>query len=133
MKDPPNRQFSLIPSNRAVESPFDEPREVAAARRVLRRRQLRASHFSASWFREPAWEMLVILFVREQAIGAMPTSRLIDEAGASAATGLRWLDVLEGEKLIERWRHPTDGRQRLVRLTPLGREKLQAYFAEAEV
>jgi DNA-binding MarR family transcriptional regulator len=79
-------------------------------------------------FGEPAWEMLLLLYIAdgEARVGI---SRLGELAGASKTTALRWLDYLEGQKLIQRDTHPTDRRTVFVGLSDKGRRAIEAYLS----
>ena len=111
-------------------SPMREGSGVQAARKVLQRRKSRRKHFGASMFDEPAWEMLLTLFVTENEVGPISIGRLTETVGTPGTTALRWIDYLVQQELVRRKPHPTDARQTLLALTELGRGKLRSYFAE---
>lgn len=80
-------------------------------------------------FGEPAWEMLLALYVAEG--GPRQTvSCLAKLSGAPKATALRWMDYLSQAKLIRRDLHPTDKRVVFVELTDHGRSRVEAYLSE---
>ena len=81
-------------------------------------------------FGEPAWEMLLLLYVTSGA-SRQTVSRLAQLSGASKATALRWMDYLSDRGLIARCPHPNDARTAFVNLTDQGREMLEAYLKEA--
>jgi DNA-binding MarR family transcriptional regulator len=81
-------------------------------------------------FGEPAWDMLLVLYMSEQH-GSRPTiSSLTQFSGARPTTALRWLDYLEAQQLIGRETHPTDRRAALVWITDKAREALDSYLCE---
>lgn len=55
----------------------------------------------------------------------MPAGRLADAASLSPAAVTQMLDTLEARGMVSRERSPHDRRVVLVRLTPLGRERLE--------
>ncbi len=99
------------------------------AQTALDNRRRRAQIFRRGMFGEPAWEMLLVLYVGDprhpQSIG-----NLSESAGVNGTTALRWLDVLEGDQLIRRENHPFDKRSVLIHLTDKAREAMDLYFSE---
>jgi DNA-binding MarR family transcriptional regulator len=96
-------------------------------------RQERNQHFSPAMFGEPAWDLLLALYV-EQAENEAPTvSMLAKVAGIPITTALRWMDYLEEKRLIERERSSFDRRASTVTLSESGRTRLEGYFAEVLV
>lgn len=102
---------------------------VAQARLILASRKRRVDHFGRGVFGEPAWEILLLLYIT--AGGQRQTvPRLSELSGISRSTAIRWIEYLERERLVGRVPHPTDKRIDFVQLTHKGREKLEAYLSE---
>lgn len=99
------------------------------ARDTLANRRRRQDIFGRAMFGEPAWEMLLLLYITEPG-PRQSISRLADESGASRTTALRWIDYLEGQGLIRREAHPNDRRVAFVQLTEKGRESIELYLSE---
>ena len=103
---------------------------VRKANAILVERRRRVDAFGSAMFGEPAWEILLLLYVMDsgprQTIGA-----LAKLAGITKSTALRWLEYLEGRQLIHKRSHPTDKRAAFVELTSRGRTLLEAYLSEA--
>lgn len=99
------------------------------ANAILVERRRRAEAFGTGMFGEPAWDILLLLYVVDsgprQTIGAL--SKL---AGVTKSTGLRWLEYLEGRQFVRRQSHPTDKRSAFVELTAEGRASLEAFLSE---
>lgn len=99
------------------------------ARQILADRRKRHEVFGKAMFGEPAWEMLLLLYVLHsgprQTIG-----RLAELAGASKTTALRWLDYLDAQGLVSRESHPTDKRAAFVELTEKARTALELYLSD---
>lgn len=98
------------------------------ARHILANRASRHDIFGKAMFGEPAWDMLLLLYV----LGSGPRqtiSRLADLALATKSTALRWVDYLESQGLIRRDTHPADRRAACVELTDKGRKSLELYLA----
>jgi DNA-binding MarR family transcriptional regulator len=95
---------------------------------TLRLRKHRQRHFPPSLFGEPAWEMLILLYVNDGV--RFTIKRLSDQADLPATTVLRWIDYLAQQGFISRESHPTDMRKVLVELAEPGRRALDLYFSE---
>lgn len=100
------------------------------ARRIAVVRRGRAQFFSKAMFSEPAWDMLLWLYVSSATGPRLSVGRLTKMSGAPPTTALRWLDYLEKEKLVRREENPTDRRSEFVSLSEKGRSVLEAYLSE---
>ena len=100
------------------------------ARIEFENRRRRAQFFGPSLFGEPAWDMLLALYLQSSFGPRLTAGRILQFSGSSASTGKRWLEVLADHRFIERDTHPTDGRTYFVRLTEKGRSALEAYLSE---
>jgi DNA-binding MarR family transcriptional regulator len=100
------------------------------ARRILALRRARISILNKSMFGEPAWEMLLELYVNKDYGARLSVGRLSELSGAPATTALRWLDYLEKEKLVAREPNPTDRRTEFVELTEKGCSAMEQYLSE---
>jgi DNA-binding MarR family transcriptional regulator len=99
------------------------------ARRLLENRRKRIAIFGAQMFAEPAWDMLLLLFLSGR--GRRQTqSSLCELSGASRSTAMRWIEFLAGRGLVRREDHPTDKRHNFVSLTEKGRHLLDLYLSE---
>lgn len=71
-------------------------------------------------FGEPAWDILLDVFIAQKSRREIQVSSVCIEAGVPSTTILRWLSRLEQEGLIYRASDNVDGRRRYVRLTESG-------------
>ena len=110
----------------------DAQGKIELARAIMVRRRRRTRHFAQSMFGEPAWDIMLALYVSDRGGSRNTISRLADLSGAPMTTALRWLDYLELAKLVTRLPSPTDRRVMFVELTSLGREKLDAYLTDIQ-
>lgn len=101
------------------------------ARRTVRRRLLRRQLVGADeLFGEPAWEILLDLFIHEGEARSVSTSSACIASGLPTTSALRLLRRLCEEGLISREADRDDGRRNYVRLSPDLTHRLTAYFAE---
>lgn len=129
------RLLSLL--SEALHSPLPPAADSAAisreelilrARIVMNSRRLRFRYFKRAMFGEPAWDILLCLYITEHTEGRQPIGKLADLIEAPLSTTARWIDYLERERLVEREQHPTDKRIIYIRLLPKARELLDAYL-----
>lgn len=103
----------------------------ATAQSIFEQRRLRARHFpDQEIFGEPAWDILLDLYIHQSRNEEISVKSASIGSGAPASTALRWLKVLEEMNLIVSAAHETDQRRRLVRLTPEGYESMTRYLEE---
>jgi DNA-binding MarR family transcriptional regulator len=92
-------------------------REARLAALVLAARRRREALFGAALFADPAWDMLLELFVREARGSPVHVSNLCTAAAVPTTTALRWIGTLAEAGLVER--RPTGSQRRVeIRLTP---------------
>lgn len=114
-------------------SPADRgPRRrlLSRARALLRWRRLRTHYFDHVMFSEPAWDILLMLYVSDVSHGPQKLSHLVEGVETPSTTALRWIDYLENQQLVERTRHPIDQRLVLVGLTSKTQDLMDAFLNE---
>jgi hypothetical protein len=87
---------------------------------IYRLRQHRQSYFDAALFAEPAWDMLLDLFINKVREARVSTTSLCLAAGVPHATGIRWIRTLREHGLLRRYRAADDARLMLIEITPKG-------------
>jgi len=92
----------------------------AAAARVYRLRRSRARHFPEGIFGEPAWDILLDLFVHHAAHKRVSITSACIASAVAPTTGLRWIKVLEHLDLIRRSASTGDRRVNYLELTSAG-------------
>lgn len=118
----------------AVPYRMADPALGAAARMVYSLREQRGALLGEALFSEPAWDMLLDIFIAESDHRRLSVSAVCIGSRASSATALRYLKSLETSALVERIADPLDGRRTYVRLTDAGHEAMRALvlrFTEA--
>ena len=91
-------------------------------------RDLRRNLFSRNMFGEPAWDILLALYVIDPDQRRLSTRELSTLAGHPLTTALRWLDYLEEQDLIDRATNPFDQRVVYVELSAKGRARMDTYL-----
>ena len=94
---------------------------------VLAARRLRTSVFSSGLFSDPAWDIVLNLYLSELRHESFTMTRLAEAAGLSQATTSRWLDVLAREGLA-RLRSCTEDKDQSIGLTPMGASSMRRWF-----
>lgn len=108
----------------------DSPMLAEFARGAYRDRRRRSDIFDdINLFGEPAWDILLDLFIAAKERKRLPVTSACIGAAVPSTTALRWLTVLEEKGLILREHDTTDARRIFVRLSTEGYEKMVAYFA----
>lgn len=101
---------------------------ILRARIVLNSRQQRTQYFNRAMFGEPAWDVLLALYITEKTEGRQSIGRIAEWINAPLSTVARWIDYLEKERLVSRQAHPNDRRVIFITLLEKGRELLDAYL-----
>jgi DNA-binding MarR family transcriptional regulator len=117
------------PQRGAANNHVDRDVLLARIRRHLSNRRLRTSYLNRAIFGEPAWDMLLVLYITESAGGRQSVRRLADWVGTPVSTTLRWINYLAKERLVQKEAHPNDRRMVFVTLLDKGRELLESYFS----
>ena len=113
---------------KASAAPEQDPL-VAGAAKFRRMRQARANYLPPEMFGEPAFDILLALYIEGDAQPVRITT-LVEAAGTPMTTTLRWVEALERERLVEREVEPSDRRTHMVRLSEHGRAKMNVYLSE---
>ncbi len=102
---------------------------LALARKTYALRRKRAAIFgNPDLFGEPAWDILLDLFIAEAEGKSVSVSSACIGSAAPSTTGLRWLGVLASEGLVVRENDPEDHRRVMVRLTATGQAAMERFF-----
>jgi hypothetical protein len=116
----------------AADAAGDHAQERAQARawadRLYDERRRRDALFPDGLFGEPAWDLLLAMFLAREKGQAMILCKAYKAAGVSDTTGRRLLDRMEAEGLITRRRAPRSRKMRIVELTDMAAERLIDYL-----
>lgn len=120
-------QSTGLATNAAGVAPTRE-QLVRLAREELRMRRLREKMLPAHLFADPAWDILIDLFVTQHAGQPAYMSAISMGAPVPLTTALRWLSKLEASGLIERSGDPSDGRRVHVALTSAAEQAITQWL-----
>jgi len=90
-------------------------------------RRDRARLFPVSMFSEPAWDMLLALYIADEVTVAGDLARWIR---TPLTTAMRWIQYLESHKLVVRESSPADRRAHVIRLTDQARANMRVILSE---
>jgi DNA-binding MarR family transcriptional regulator len=100
----------------------------AEARRRLDRREVFGQFDMLS---DPAWDILLELYIADATGSPLYASVIGSEAEIPQSTALRWLTVLEKSGLVRRRHDVFDKRRQWVGLTPRGRTLMERHFSRS--
>jgi DNA-binding MarR family transcriptional regulator len=103
-------------------------RLVNIARTSLSVRRRRSDYLHRAMLGEPAYDMLIGLYVAEAEGESLTAARLADRAGVAPSSALRWIDYLAAKELIVREPHPSRKRASVLKLSAKGRAALEGIF-----
>ena len=106
------------------------PQSVVTARRMVRERLRRNHHFDAALFADPAWDMMLDLFIAEAEGRETPVMNLCLSSQVPETTTLRWVKTLEHAGIVIRRKDEHDQRRVLIRLSSEAAKSLAAYLDE---
>lgn len=118
----------VVRSTAAAVSGVPNLAELAAEE--LRERGRRSAHFPANLFGEPAWDILLDLYLNACRGKEVSVSSACLAAQVPATTGLRWVGLLEAEGFIARRPSERDRRTVILDLTADGRSRVERTLHE---
>nr|WP_232367435.1 MarR family transcriptional regulator [Altererythrobacter lutimaris] len=129
----PENAAELVSRRSDSHKPGDEQSQfLTLARARYDARRKRASVFdNEELFGEPAWDILLDLYIAHAEGKAVSVSSACIGSASPPTTGLRWLGVLQEVGLLEREHDVRDQRRVLVRLSEQGVQRMEAYFRDA--
>lgn len=130
------RADQILSSGRAV--PADAasagaPDLIARARGIMASRKARRKYFPSDLFHEPAWEMLMALFIIYEGEHTMNVKQLVSCSDAPATTSQRWIDHLHKSGLIDRVTDTIDRRRIDISLSERGHDAMVKYLKDVTI
>lgn len=95
---------------------------MAIVKSILRMRRRRDELFGSSFFADPAWDMLLELYLADLQQYRISVSWVCTVSDIPATTGLRHLNALEAKGLVHRIEDRYDRRRNFVELTTASRK-----------
>ena len=99
---------------------------------IIRARRARTGLFRPELFSDPAWDMLLVLFLasaREQWISVL---ELAEATATPISTAVRWIDVLERDGLVQRNSDPASARRDDVGLSVRGKAAIFQWLEDCK-
>lgn len=110
----------------------DHPVWVELARQSYEDRRRRAKIFrSDDLFGEPAWDILLDLFIAAKERRRVSVTSACIGSAVPSTTALRWITILEKHELLVREADPGDARRIYVKLSTKGYDAMLDYFGQA--
>lgn len=106
----------------------EEPLLADLAERIYERRRRRNRFLDDDLFSEPAWDMLLDLFINHARKQRVPTTSLCIASQAPTTTALRWISILEQRGLVRRISSERDQRVHYVELEEKGYRAVSGFL-----
>lgn len=101
------------------------------AKDYYRKRRLREQWFeNPHLFADPAWDILIDLFIASEEGQQISVSSACIASGVPASTALRWIKILEDTGHIARHQDPSDARRIFISLSERSVTTVRAYFSD---
>lgn len=101
---------------------------VILARRLKAGRNQRAQFFNVDMFGEPAWDMVLALYIADGEGYRLKISDVCNESGVPATTALRWVDRLIDLGMARKIPNPLDARSTFIEATEALRRQMTEYL-----
>lgn len=100
------------------------------AKREYVQRLQRSRYFGDDLFSDPAWDMLLDLYISKISGMRISVTSLCIASHVAPTTALRWIAVLEQQNLLHRSKDSADNRRTWVELTESGALKMENYLRD---
>jgi DNA-binding MarR family transcriptional regulator len=105
---------------------------VERIRTVLRARRMRDQFFEPALFADPAWDILLELYLAELAQYRASVGTVCIGAAVAATTALRWINLLEKKGLVLRRPDPNDARRFYLSLSAEATKAMDSFFTAVD-
>lgn len=119
-----------IPHPESASGPIDDEALRLIAIGIYKRRRIRDKLFPHDLFSEPAWDMILDLFINK-VNGRRPRVKSVCIAScAPMSTALRWIGLLESEGFLVRGPDEKDKRSQLLELSEMGLATVRRFLTK---
>ncbi len=101
--------------------------------RILKLRSSRNAIFNDALFADPAWDMLLNLYISRLEGRPEAVSSICIASGVPSTTAIRWIKLLEHQGWVYRSPDPADGRRWFLALTGKAETAMERFFAQPEI
>lgn len=109
----------------------DQSTPLQRAKEYIHKRRSRERMFgSTELFADPAWNILIDLFIASEERKAISVSSACIASSVPTATALRWIKLLENDGHVSRVDDRSDVRLSLLYLSEAATDKLRRYFSD---
>ena len=122
-------------SDSPMAMPIDRSRGASApgtrrmhTERLIAERRARRAYFAPDLFHEPAWDMLLSLYLANGEGRILNVKALVASSDAPVTTSQRWIDHLHKLRLIDRVGDPDDRRRVEISLSDTGLTAIERYL-----
>jgi len=110
---------------------FSDDKLATIASSIYLSRQMRANYINGSLLTDPAWDMLLDLFIQKIRRRRVSTSSLCRTTNVPRTTALRWIDVLQAEGLLHRSPVDDDDGPEVVEMTPGAFHQMRRFIEDS--
>lgn len=132
LADPVEQLYQTLSAERGalpVAPPLSAAELLRVARRLWIARRIRDRIFGKDMFPNPAWNILLDLFIAAEEGRNVTIKSACGAAGVPQSTALRHMAHLIEVRLTARVQHPSDARSAYLKLTDRGRARMVEYLS----
>lgn len=129
--DPTRAGAHTMPTLLSPEDATDDRYLASAAKSLYAARRLRDRHLHGELFGEPAWDMLLDLFIRGVDGKRTSVTSLAVASGVPPTTALRWIGTLQDAGLVVREEAEHDRRVAYLALSAAGYQSIRRFLVDA--
>lgn len=132
VREKPGNVVEPGPNSRQIGSAAQRELLRGYANQIRFSRDLRHQTFDPNLFGEPAWDILLSLYIIDSDQRRLNVRELSKHANLALTTALRWLDYLDEQELITRKTNRFDRRVIYIELSGKGRAAMDQYLVEMQ-
>ena len=122
--------FAVSNDTVRIDSFADDAAEEAVAQRLLASQRRRGLHFDAALFRDPAWDIMLVLFIAQCRGIHSSMDHACDMPGVPHATAIRIVQYLAKIGLVECHPNPADPDRTHLALSAEGNRGMRSFLAD---